>query len=76
MCLMPRFKAPANTVRGGYPLDSFTRISKIFQNFQARGGTLWIFGSNFSKRGGGFLPKSPLPEGGAAIQNFSGGDIH
>ena len=22
---------------GGYPLDSFTRISKIFQTFQARG---------------------------------------
>ena len=52
------------TSKGGYPLDSFTRISKIFQNFQARGGTLWIFGSNFSKRGGiCILPKSPLPEG-------------
>ena len=24
-------------LEGGYPLDSFTRISKIFQNFQARG---------------------------------------
>ena len=38
---------------------NFPKFSKIFQNFQARGGTRWIFGSNFSKRGEYFAKESP-----------------
>ena len=50
------------TSKGGYPLDSFTRISKIFQNFQARGGLFGFLAQIFLK-GENILPKSPLPEG-------------
>ena len=61
---------------GRYPLDSVTRISKIFQNFQARGGTLWIFGSNFSKRGGIFCPRVPFLRGGSRDPKFFWGGIY
>ena len=47
------------TSKGGYPLDSFTRISKIFQNFQARGGLFGFLAQIFLKGGEYFAKESP-----------------
>ena len=52
------------TSKGGISFKLINNNFKNFPNFSGQGGTLWIFRSNFSKRGGGnILPKSRLPEG-------------